>query len=324
LQGRAGLIALIPACNGPPRSMIRGARHLAWPLVFAAILSVIGAMPLAAAPLPLPPIVDPPAQEHHVGKLILAELVTPDLAAAKKFYGGLLGWTFRDSQSGRTAYAEALLNGRSVAGIIQRSMPAGEKREPAWLSFFAVKDVDATEQTAVQNGAKVLFGPHSFPLRGREAVLADPQGAVFAILASSSGDPPDVLVDPGEWIWSSLITTDAATDAAFYQIMFNYEVFEQPGREGSMHLLLASDNYARASANTLRANRTDVVPHWINFVRVDDVTQAAAKVVALGGQVLVTPRADRQGGRIAVVADPAGANFGLMEWQAAGTKEVSK
>jgi len=34
----------------------------------------------------------------------------------------------------------------------------------------------------------------------------------------------------------------------------------------------------------------------------------------LGGRVLVEPRIDRHGGRIAVVADPSGAPVGLMEW----------
>ena len=43
---------------------------------------------------------------------------------------------------------------------------------------------------------------------------------------------------------------------------------------------------------------------------------------ALGGRVLVAPRVDRQGGKIAVVADPQGAPFGLLEWS--GGKDVSK
>ena len=51
---------------------------------------------------------------------------------------------------------------------------------------------------------------------------------MFAVLASTSGDPPDVLAAPGEWIWSSLITSDADADAAFYQALFDYEVFDLP------------------------------------------------------------------------------------------------
>lgn len=294
------------------------------PGLLAALFGAAGAAPVTAAPLQLPAIVDPPSQEYHVGKVIFAELVTPDLAAAKQFYAGLFGWTFRDIQAGGTEYAEASLDGRPVAGLIHRDVPAGEHRQPAWLSFFAVRDVDATDKVAVQQGAKVLFAPHNIPDRGMEAVFADPQGAVFAVLASSSGDPPDVLAAPGEWIWSSLMTSDPDTDAAFYQTLFDYEVFGLPADGGAEHLLLASDNYARGSVNTLPAKPPKAHPHWLDYVRVDDAVKMTAQVVALGGRVLVEPRMDRQGGKVAVVADPQGAPFGLLEWPDTESPEVPK
>ena len=299
-------------------------RHFLRQGLLAVLLAVVCAVPVMAAPLQLPAIVEPASQEHHVGKLIFVELVTPDLAAAKQFYGGLFGWTFRDIQDGGKEYAEVLLDGRPVAGMIQKKLPASEHRQPAWLSFFAVGDVDAAKKVALENAAKVLFEPHSIPDRGREAVFADPEGAVFAVLASSSGDPPDVLAAPGEWIWTSLFSSDADADAAFYQKLFDYEVFELPSSEGAQHLLLASDNYARASINTLPSNRPNARPHWLNFVRVKDAAEMAAKVVALGGRVVVEPRVDRNGGKVAVVADPLGAHFGLLEWPDTESKEVPK
>ncbi len=290
----------------------------------AALLAVAVAAPVAAAQLQLPAIVEPASQEHHVGKMIFVELVTPDLASAKRFYGGLFGWTFRDIDASGTAYAEAMLAGRPVAGLLQKALPADEHRRPAWLSYFSVPDVDAATQTALQHGAKVLFEPHSFPDRGREAVLADPQGAVFAVLASSSGDPPDLLADPGDWIWSSLITTDPDTGAAFYQTLFGYEVFELPADEGAQHLMLASDGYARASVNSPPPNRPHAHSHWLNYARVEDTVAATERVVALGGRVLVEPRVDRHGGKIALVADPQGAPFGLLEWPEGDSKAESK
>ncbi len=283
-----------------------------------------GTSPAIAAPAQVSQIVEPATQEHHVGKVIFVELVTPDLAGAKRFYGALFGWTFRDFQVGPSQYAEASLDGRIVAGLVQKEIPAGEHRQPSWLSFIAARDVDAVEKTAVQNGAKVLREPHDVLKRGRQAVFADPQGAVFAVLASSSGDTADVLAAPGEWIWSSLITSDPDTDAAFYQNLFDYEVFDQAAPDGAEHLTLATENYARASANPLPANKPDVHPHWLNYVRVDDAVAATQKLVALGGRVLVAPRVDRHGGKVAVVADPSGAPFGLLEWPDTDSKEVTK
>jgi predicted enzyme related to lactoylglutathione lyase len=292
--------------------------------LLAVLLCAVLAMPVMAASLRLPAIVEPASQEHHTGKLIFVELATPDLSAAKKFYAGLFGWTFNDIQGNGIEYSEAFLDGRRVAGLIHKKLPDGKQRQPAWLSFFAVGDVDAAKELALQNAAKVLFEPHSIPDRGRVAVLSDPQGAVFAVLASSSGDPSDALAAPGEWIWTSLITSDPDSAAAFYQKLFDYEVFELPASKGAQHLLLASDNYARASVNTLPANRPKARSHWLNYVRVEDTVKMTAKVVALGGRVLVEPRIDRHGGKVAVVADPFGAPFGLLEWTDKDSKEVPK
>jgi predicted enzyme related to lactoylglutathione lyase len=304
--------------------------HLRWTgnvlrrSVFAALLGLACSAPAFSAEAAFPALVAPASQEHHIGKIIFVELLTPDLMASKQFYGSLFGWTFHDMHVGALEYAEASLNGQVVAGLIHKSIASNEHKQPAWLSFIAVRNVDAAKKTAVDHGAKVLFEPHNVPDRGREAVFADPQGAVFAVLASSSGDPADVLATPGEWIWSSLITLDPDTDAAFYQTLFDYEVFELPAGPNSQHLMLASDNYARASANSLPADKAITPPHWLNYVRVDDTAKMAAKVVALGGKVLVEPRIDRHGGKVAVVADISGAPFGLIEWPETESKEVSK
>jgi hypothetical protein len=283
----------------------------------------------AAAPIRVPPLVQPASQERHVGKVIFVELVTPDLGAAKSFYGQLFDWTFRDIQADGFSYAQASLDGQPVAGLVGRSMPSGRRLQPTWLGFMSVRDVDAAGKAALDHGGRILFAPHNVAGRGREAVLADPQGAVFAVLDSSSGDPAEELASTGAWIWSSLSTADPDTDAAFYQAVFDYEVFDlqadDPPAEGlAEHLLLASDNYARASANSLPTNRLNEHPYWLNYIRVEDTEKTAARVVALGGRVLVEPRLDRHGGKIAVVADPMGAAFGLIEWADAPSGEVTK
>jgi predicted enzyme related to lactoylglutathione lyase len=278
----------------------------------------------AAAPLELPPLVQPASTEHHAGKVIWLDLVTPDLAGAKRFYGELFGWTFQDVSKGRTPYCVATLNGSPVGGLVQRAIGPGERKQPAWLTFLSVADVEQAERTAVGNAGKVLSESRSYPQRGRQAVFSDPEGAVFAVLQSSSGDPPDVLAQPGQWIWSSLLVGDPDKDAVFYQAVFGYQVFDQIRDDGVEHVLLASGDYARASVNALPPGGSGIHPHWLNFVRVVNTADAVAKVKALGGQVLVAPHLDRHGGSIAVVADPSGAPFGLLEWTDADTKEVTK
>jgi hypothetical protein len=292
--------------------------------VSALLLSVVCLSALRAAPFELPPLNAPASSEHHVGKVIWADLVTPDLAAAERFYGSLFGWTFQTIHTGNSDYAVALLDGRPVGGLYQKPMPAGEHRQSAWLTFIAVRDVDAAQRQALAHGAKVVSNAKSYPSRGRQAVLTDPEGAVFAILASSSGDTPDFLAAPGEWIWSSLLSKDPGAEVAFYQQVFSYDAFDMASDDGLEHVILSSDDFARASVNAFPADSLRRHAHWINFIRVGSTADAVAKVGASGGRVLVEPHADRHGGQVAVVADPAGAPFGLMEWTDSDSKVEPK
>jgi uncharacterized protein len=287
--------------------------HKPWRRGICVAMLCLCSAALEAAPR-LQPLQTQSNADHHVGKFIFAELVTPDLSAAKKFYSGMFGWTFEDVRVEGDTYSEASLDGRPVAGIVQRAMHSNRNRQPAWLNFIAVTDVDASSKAALAHGAKPLSQPHDLPDRGRVAVLADPQGAVFGVLAATGGDPPDVLAEPGEWIWHSLLATDPDTEAGFYQTLFDYEVFDLPPGPHSQHVILASEDFARASANTLPASSNPVHSHWLSYVRVRDATQSAANAVALGGRILVAPHMDRQGGNVAVVADPQGAPVGLLEW----------
>jgi len=276
-----------------------------------------------AAAFEPPPIAGTPGTEHHAGKVIWAELVTPNLETAERFYATLFGWTFKvQPTSGH--YALALLNGEPVAGLVHHPLREGEKRQPYWLTFIAVRDVDAADRIAVDGGGKIVVAPRTYAARGRQAVLTDPQGAPFAVIASLSGDAPDYLAENGAWIWSSLLTRDAEAGIAFYQNVFGYEVFDLQSDDGLQHAVLSTDNLARASVNALPVDAVHRQSHWLNFVRVADAADTATRAVAAGGRILVAPRVDRHGGKFAVIADPAGAPFGVMEWSDADSKEQSK
>ena len=212
-----------------------------------------------------------------------------------------------------------MLDGRPVAGLFQRAIPAGEHRQPSWLTFIAVRDVEAARRAALASGGKNVSPPKTYPGRGGQAVFTDPEGAVFAALASTSGDSPDYLAAPGEWIWSSLLTSDPARSAAFYKAVFGYELFDVPSDDDAQHVILATDDYARAGIHTLPPGHRHA--HWLNFIRVADATQASAQATALGGRILVEPYVDRHGGKVAVIADPLGAPIGVMEWTDTDSKQ---
>jgi uncharacterized protein len=302
-------------------------------IIFAGLLGALciaGAPVFSAGPGPaldLPALTTQASHEHHYGKVIWTDLVTPNVDAAKKFYGGLFGWSFRDVP-GDPNYTLAMLDDEPVAGIYRKDYPVGEQRQPAWLAFLAVRDADAAGQLARAHGGKVLSTPRNFGHRGRQAVLSDPDGAVFGVLAAQGGDPSDYLAAPGEWIWSSVLVKDAQRETAFYRTLFGYDVHDlaleggdEADQDRGQHFVLARDNYARAGLNVLPSDEHRRYPHWMNFVRVTDASVAAQKAAALGGRVLVEPRADRHGGQLAILADPSGAVFGVMEWSDTDTKQ---
>jgi predicted enzyme related to lactoylglutathione lyase len=65
-----------------------------------------------------------------------------------------------------------------------------------------------------------------------------------------------------------------------------------------------------------------VPPAWTTHIRVADVEVTAKKVTAAGGAVLVAPFDSLDGGRMAIVADPWGATFGLWRPRAHGGAEA--
>jgi predicted enzyme related to lactoylglutathione lyase len=292
--------------------------------VLAALLCVGATTMISATVVPLPPISDSAIAEHHIGKVIWADLVTPDLAIVEPFYSGVFGWTFRAARDGDIDYVLAFSGSHPVAGLLRHPVPVGAPRQPIWVSFIATGDFSAAKRAALAHGATVLSGPSYLTGRGRQMILSDPQGAVFGIMASTSGDPPDYLAEPGEWIWSSLLTTDAGKDASFYQDVFGYQVFDLASDDNLEHLILSDENYARASIHTLPVDQSRRHPHWLYFVRVLSAVQASASAAALGGKVLVEPHMDRQGNLVAVVADPTGAPVGLMEWSDTSDPGVAK
>ena len=103
------------------------------------------------------------------------ELATRDAAAARDFYSKLFGWTFKVSEQ----YSEIYIGETGIGGV--RTLNEGEQAPPNWMPYFMADSVDATTAKAQGAGATVYVPPGDIPGTGRFSVLADPQGAVFAL-----------------------------------------------------------------------------------------------------------------------------------------------
>jgi uncharacterized protein len=123
---------------------------------------------------------------NEPGAISWDELNTRDLAAAKDFYGAVFGWAFDDQEmDGGETYSMIVLGGGPVGGILDLVARKVPEVVPAhWQVYFAVEDTDATIEAAKEAGGGVMMEPIDIPF-GRFAILTDPHGASFAVIALS-------------------------------------------------------------------------------------------------------------------------------------------
>jgi predicted enzyme related to lactoylglutathione lyase len=113
------------------------------------------------------------------GALTWNELHTGDVPAATAFYGEAFGIEI-EPMDGAEAYWELRVGGRAVGGVtLLDNDPPGTPAH--WLTYFSVDDVDSTVDALVRRGGTVLAPPFDM-VAGRMTVVADPQGAPFAML----------------------------------------------------------------------------------------------------------------------------------------------
>lgn len=117
------------------------------------------------------------ANEH--GAQLWNELHTPDRPAAAAFYRAVFGAELVPMKDGGD-YHTYDVKGRSVGGVANlHNDPPGTPAH--WLTYFAAADTDAVTDRLVKHGGTALVPPFDMTA-GRMAVLADAQGAVFAVL----------------------------------------------------------------------------------------------------------------------------------------------
>ncbi|MFC9596230.1 VOC family protein [Streptomyces sp. NPDC056944] len=241
-----------------------------------------------------------------------------DLEAAQRFYGAVLGWTFRPGDLG-DAYVVGERDGVPVAGI---APVAAEPAVPvAWTVFFGVDDADAAVARIRERGGTVGVGPMAFPPQGRAAFATDLEGAVFGVWEGRLVSRWHVGERQAP-AWVELHSRDAFDAAVFYGGVLGWA----DGRPGASEVsyehdrvVLRRDGEAVARLNSgpveSASPSPQLRPRWLVRFRVRDLEEAQAAVVAHGGSVVpggewagVRPPGGDDERRV-VVLDPDGALF---------------
>lgn len=260
------------------------------------------------------------------GRFVWYDLMTPDAAAAIPFYTAVTGWGTQEwkPQDGGHTYTMWTANGTPLGGIMPPPPQAG-KMPPHWLPYIGTPDTDATAKRAKEIGGRVLHEPMDIPTIGRFAVLADPQGAVFAVFTAltpmDSGEEGKPKL--GQFSWHELIVPDHKAAFPFYADLFGWVLTEAMDMSadmgpGSVYQMYGHNGVTLGGMfSTANTQAASLPPHWMLYVSVDNADRASERVVKHGGKILNGPMDVPGGGRIAQCMDPQGGAFAVHSGPAA-------
>lgn len=248
------------------------------------------------------------------GSVCWIDVSTTDPTGSREFYANLFGWTYRiDPDPHSRQYTTALLDDLPVAGLAGTAVPAGQPVR--WRLYLNSANVSHTAMVIEESGGQVLYGPTDVPGWGSMVVGTDPTGAEIGFW-----QPVTTwifhTVEPGTLVWADLNTQDGQRADEFFATLFGYRQQQIGNGTEVDYTAWSLGDYTLLGRLTMgKDRRSDTQSHWMIYFAVDPNTgtdDTVNQVLDLGGQVNIYPF-DSIFGRIAVVQDPSGAVFSLID-----------
>lgn len=265
------------------------------------------------------------AQEPREGSPVWIDLSVPDVAADQDFYRQLFGWSFRDLEAGDGYHVIEREGGAVVGGArstgdqpsVQHNGQHDDGR-PIWTVYLASDDLQETMTTVEAAAGKVLTAPTPVGEVGARAVAISPAGDRVGWWQSYGGAEALAtdLSRPGHGapVWFELMSLNYDTHLSFYRQVSGWEPAPWQGDHLSARYTTDFPG-EQATAGMLEATNylpTGTISYWRVYIGVDDLEAAVQKAQELGGTVLAGP-VDSPHGRMAVVRDPQGAGFPIVQ-----------
>jgi predicted enzyme related to lactoylglutathione lyase len=243
------------------------------------------------------------------GRFIWHELLTTDTAAAATFYPRVVPWrTQPSSMPGYTIW----MAGQTQVGGLMALPPDAAGTPPHWLIYIGTPGVDATAEHAQRLGARVVKAATDIPNVGRFAVLADPQGATFALYTPGPTGGASPAPGPGIFSWHELATTDVGGALRFYGELFGWT--KGTGHDmGAMGVYQIFERFGSMVGGMCNVQGPATPPSWLSYVQVTESARAVAAAKAAGGRLLHGPVEVPGGSWIALFMDPQGGAFAVQE-----------
>lgn len=239
-----------------------------------------------------------------VGTIIWRDLATTAPDKVQPFYHNVFGWNF---ESVNDDYSLITYQGQNIAGMAK--MPSNSSTN-YWLPVISTNNVDNTLSQSKLAGGKTLIKKTTLKGRGELAVIQDPQGAVFSILNTFTGDPAPLAKQDGNWIWQEIWTDNISQSQIFYQKLGDFKSTDKTMLGHSYSYLAINDQPA---FGFVKKPNAEVPTTWVNYIKVSDINATVEKIELNGGHVLMAPTKEVRNGTVAIIRDPAGAGFVIQE-----------
>ncbi|TFV45722.1 VOC family protein [Blastococcus sp. TF02A-35] len=231
-----------------------------------------------------------------------------DVPAAQSFYADVFGWGWTGGDAEYGGYLNALLDGQPVAGLgpnPDAAVPNG------WTTYFATDDSRATVAAIREAGGTVVVEPMQIGPLGTMTIAVDPQGHGFGLWESGEHTGVRRYNEPGSLVWNGAAVEDTEKAREFYTAVFGFR-WEPVDAEMDYSTFATTGD----PLGGLGGLATGGPAGWSACFAVASTDDAVARVRSGGGTVTMAPM-DTPYGRFAVVADPWGAAFSVMEVAAA-------
>lgn len=246
--------------------------------------------------------------KYPEGTFCWASIVSTDLNLTENFLSAIFGWnTVSVPAEGGGKYTLFQLKGKDIAGGIQRPPEMGEIPSH-WQSYVSVDHLEATLSKAQELGAIVMMPPVD-SVYGRTASIVDPTGALLNFWQAKEKIGAEMVNDTGAMVWNELHTNDRDAAVAFYRDLFGWELNYNPENQYTDIL-----NKGRRNGGILQIppEWRKMPSNWAVYFTVQNIDSSLAKVKSHGGQVIGKPK-EIPLGRFALIQEPAGAHFLIME-----------
>jgi predicted enzyme related to lactoylglutathione lyase len=243
---------------------------------------------------------------YDPGTFCWVGLATSDPPRATAFYCDLFGWDGEEIEADQLGTPTLLRRaGREVAILYRQTAEARAARvRPHWTSFISVEDADEASARARELGGAEVREPFDAGDAGRVTTVRDPTGAIVSLW--QAGALPGAAAGPGHppW-WNELLTSDLAAVKSFFAEFVGWEY--ETDASGFTTVTKAGEPIAGMRERGGRANDPPV--GWLPYFMVEALDAAARQAQARGGQTAE----DAPTGRRALITDPQGAVFGVLE-----------